>query len=274
MISAKALLGGLLLLFSAVTNASTFLCPVPGNFQSLSCDGSVEVKNLTDLISYKVSLSQKKGKAKNLIINFDANTNDLTISTPCKITLAERRSLTVNGDLCLHANQGIEFNESTHLHANNAHLESNKAVIFENHADVKADNVSLLSLGNTEDSRALIKEGAKVDAKNLSLEAFDRASLGVNSTYTILEDLKIYSRGDDDASVGVGSKITVGTFELQAYEKARLASNVNIKADTVIINGKSCAITNKTTVITATNKIGSCFLQSTLYSSSSLFAYL
>ncbi|MDD4976118.1 MAG: hypothetical protein PHY93_17310, partial [Bacteriovorax sp.] len=95
MISLKALIAGVLVLISANANAADFLCPIPSNFQNLSCEGSVTVTNLTNLIAYKTTLNQKKGKAKNLIINFDVNTNALTVSTPCKITIAEHRSLSV-----------------------------------------------------------------------------------------------------------------------------------------------------------------------------------
>ncbi|MGZ3789439.1 MAG: PKD domain-containing protein [Bacteriovorax sp.] len=262
MISVKAFLGGLLLLTSAYANASEFLCPVPANLQKLSCEGAVKVKNLTELIGYKENLAQKKGKAKDIIIDFDVHSTSLTISTPCKITLAERRSISINGDLCLHADNGTNFEEETNLRAHNVRLESNKKVVIENHADIKADNLELLSLGKTDDSRAHIREGAKVDVNNLSLEAYERVSLGANSTYNVLEDLKLYSRGDDDASINTNTKIIASTFELQAYEKARIANNVSIKADIAIINGKSCSISNKTTAITASEKMGSCFTQS------------
>jgi PKD repeat protein len=262
LINLKALIAGALLFVSASTNASTFTCPVPTNFQNLSCEGSIEVKSLSDLIAYKNNLAQHKGRAKNLIIDFDLSTNALTISTPCNIRIAERRGITSSADICLHASQGIIFSESSSLRANNVRLESNKNVIFENHADIKVDNLEMVSLGNTEDSRAHIRESAKVDAKNLLLEAFDRVSLGANSTYKVTESIKLYSRGDDDASINSNTQITTSTFELMAYDKARLANNVSIKADTAIINGKTCSIINKNTVITAANKLGNCLLQS------------
>jgi hypothetical protein len=146
MISFKVLLAGLLVLISIETNAADFFCSVPLNFQNLSCEGSVTVTNLTDLIAYKTTLNQKKGKAKNLIINFDVNTNALTISTPCKITFAERRSFAVGGDLCLHGGSGVEFSESTNLRANYVRLESNKLVVIENHVDIKTDNLEFMRL--------------------------------------------------------------------------------------------------------------------------------
>jgi hypothetical protein len=147
--SLKTCLATLLLIFSLKIHATTFNCPVPTQFQNFSCDGSIEAKNLTDLIVYKNTLAQKKGKAKNLIIGFDLGTNALTISTPCKITVSENRNVTISGDLCLHANQGIVFEESSSLRANNIRLESNKNVIFENHADIKVENLEMVSLGNT-----------------------------------------------------------------------------------------------------------------------------
>lgn len=79
MMSIKALLGVLLVITAASASSSEFLCPVPSNLQNLSCDGSIEIKNLPDLISYKANLAQKKGKARNLIIDFDVNTSALTI---------------------------------------------------------------------------------------------------------------------------------------------------------------------------------------------------
>ncbi|MDD4976385.1 MAG: hypothetical protein PHY93_18650 [Bacteriovorax sp.] len=52
MISFKASLVGLLVLLSTQSNAADFLCPIPSNFQNLSCEGSVTVTNLTNLIAY------------------------------------------------------------------------------------------------------------------------------------------------------------------------------------------------------------------------------
>lgn len=220
--SLKALLAGLLVFISANINAGVFLCPVASNFQNLTCSGSVTAKSLSDVILYKNSLGIKNGRPKNLIVDFDLSTNALTISTPCKITVAERRSIIINGALCLHAEQGIDFDSSSHLEANNVRLESSKNVLIEGQAVIKADNLELLSLGNTEDSRAHIRASANVDATNLSLEAFNRVSLGANSTYKIAGDLRLYSRGDDDASVGVGTRVTATSFELQAYDQAKI----------------------------------------------------
>lgn len=263
MMSIKALLGGVIFIITANSFSSEFTCPIPVNFQNISCDGSIEVKNLPDLISYKTNLAQKKGKAQNLIIDFDIKTSDLTISSPCKIKIDPKRSIIINGNLCLHGGQGIEIEEYINLRANNVRLESNKNIVIEHHSDIKVDDFQLVSLGNTDDSKVHIRENANFDAQNLFLEAFDRVSLGRDSFYKVAEDLKLYSRGDDDTSVGEDTKITSSLFELQAYDKARISKNVDIKAETVIINGKNCSISDKGTVITATEKNGSCFLKST-----------
>jgi hypothetical protein len=80
--SLKAVFGFTMLLVASLVSASEFQCPVPSHFQNVECAGSIEVKNLADLISYKSNLAAKKGKAKNLIIDFDINSNGLSISTP------------------------------------------------------------------------------------------------------------------------------------------------------------------------------------------------
>ena len=92
----KALLVGVLLFFSLKTEATEFLCPIPTNFQNLACSGTEKVHTLVQLQNYISTLAIKNNKAKNLEIDFDITGANISIVTPCKVTIKDGRKVTLS----------------------------------------------------------------------------------------------------------------------------------------------------------------------------------
>jgi PKD repeat protein len=252
--------------FISLANASDFSCPVTGNIAAFTCSGTVKVETLDQLNVYKNSLgvvAKKPTVAKNLLINFNpALTADLAISTPCSIKIAKDVVMTSTANICLHGAKGITIDENFNFNGKNLLLESKEEVVIKNFSTIKALDIKLLSIGSGDTSKAAIREGANIEAANLSIESFDKGFVGKNSVVKLTGALGIYTLGDDEASVREGARVEAAKIEISSTEETRIAKSTHLVANEIILNGVKCTI-NKTAVITAVDRIGNCFLAST-----------
>ncbi|WP_185903055.1 PKD domain-containing protein [Bacteriovorax stolpii] len=229
---------------------------------ALECSGSVTVTNQTELNSYANDLGLKKGKIKNLNIAFSPNLNsELVIATPCSIKISDNIYLSSSANICLHGETGVTVGENFKFNGKNLTLESRDEVIVKINSEITGQDISLFSNGSGDSSKAHLRDGAVVNAANLMIESHDKGSIGQNSNITLSDTLGIYTLGDDEASIRVGSTISAKKVEVSSTEETRVAKNTTINAEEVILNGAICTV-DKTALINSTNRIGNCFLGS------------
>lgn len=249
-----------------ITVASDFSCPVTSNVSNFTCSGTVKVKTLAELNAYANNLgvvAKKPTIAKNLQIDFNpALTSDLVISTPCSIKVLTNIVMTSTANICLHGAKGISIDEDFKFTGKNLKLESKEEVIINKNAVIKAQDIKLLSIGSGDSSKTYIREAANIEAANLSIESFDKGFIGKKSIVKLTGALGIYSLGDDEASVREGARVEAAKIEISSTEETRIAKSTTLVATEIILNGVKCTI-NKTAVITATDRLGNCFLTST-----------
>ena len=256
----------LLLGFSSAHGAS-FECPYINSNPSLVCKGSIKFKSQAELDAYKSNLGVKPKKlneAKNLVIDFDMNlTSDFTLSTPCEIRVEKNRKMNSSAKVCLHGLTGVNVGEYFSYTGGDLTLESSGSVGIQNNAKITAPlkNIRLQSLGTNEKSQAFIRHDLELNAKNLILESKNKGFIGRNSLVTLEETLGIYTAGDDEASIRLGSRVTARKIEVASLEETRIADQTILTSNEIILNGAKCLI-NKNAVITASERFGNCFLQS------------
>jgi PKD repeat protein len=228
------------IIFSGTISAATE-CPVESLYKDKTCDGAFVAHSMTDLLNYKQTLGFKNKKIKSLVIDFNLNaSNNLSISTNCKILISENRQVNVQGKLCLHGEMGVRVESSSKLSAENIRIESNNRVFLSERVEVTADNFTIEST-----ERAVIGSDNIIDVDNL----FGMYTVGSHGKET-------------DSIIRENSKIKADKIEIVTNEELRLGKNVRLDSVDLTLNASVCKISEEKIAITATNRFGNCFLQS------------
>jgi PKD repeat protein len=264
MLNLKVVVGICSMLFLSVSihAANTSECEVDAKFKNYACNGTLRVSNLNELLTYKSTLGLKKNQIKNLIIDFDVDTNSLSIATPCSIKVEDRRKMTTTGNLCLHGDRGVDFDRDVKVTANNIRLESVDKVSVQENNNWTANDVSLVNLGNTYLSYIRLGQNFETTANSFLIDSYGRSSIGRLSNFNIKESFGLFVRSGEDTVIGSDTKISASKIEIQTTDDLKLGNNVYLTSTgEVILNGSKCQISNKTT-IKGSDYLGSCFLQS------------
>lgn len=256
---------GVLLLLLVSTNlfSKTPICEVPSDFKELECAGTFVARDNQSLNNFKETLGKKNNKVKNLVIDFDVTESNLTISTPCNISLKENRELNINGNICLHGDKGVFLRPFTKTRAKNIRLESNEEAVIMHDTEVSADHIEIVSLKNSPLSKSRIGYLAKINAKSIFMESFSRSSVGYSSNIILSEQFSLFSYGEDDAIIGHDTKISAGRIEIALKDALALGKNVSLASGTdLILNASKCNLNARDLILESPNKLGNCFLSS------------
>ena len=98
-----------LLLVFILSNSLWASCPLSESALDLECKGTFRAQSIADIEAYKLDYKIKKGKAKSLKIDFNVDTSELNIASPCNIIVAKERNVTTSGNICLTAKKKIIF---------------------------------------------------------------------------------------------------------------------------------------------------------------------
>jgi len=260
----------LLLSFSSLSAKAT--CELPET-PAYECQGRTLVTNDTELASYLESY--KFNANKNIIRGIKLSGNfsgeSLNVATPCSIVVLANTTFDYTGDICLAGRELVTVQSNVAItNATDASLVSNERVIIRDSfsANLSGD-LSLLSLGNSLDSRSHIRNNANISANNLTLKSLRRSTIGHTSVFNLTGKLSIQSNGEDlpgDEEEGLtewssiwrDTTVSASEVEVLSEDQARVASGVQITASKVTLDGLTCKM-NKNAAITASQKLGVCF---------------
>ena len=234
-----------------------------------SCKGTIKVTSHEELQDYlsDFGLNKKKTFIRNLKLegNF-SGVLDLNISTPCRVNVAEASRIEITGSLCINSGDNIHFAKNHFLRASEVNLSGPKKVVIRDHLNaVVSGDFNLISTGDSEYARAHIRHSSNVQAKNLSLIALRRATLGHSSSFVVEEKITVNSNGEDLgeetsewSSFWHDSIIQAREIEASALKRVRVGNRVTINADKLILNARECSISKRAVLNTGTNE-GNCF---------------
>ncbi|MFG1486449.1 PKD domain-containing protein [Halobacteriovorax sp. RZ-1] len=218
---------------------------------AIVCEKNFRANSLADLERYK---TESHLKSRNLTIAFDLlGDENIELHTPCLVRYHKDFKINTTGDICLDARDGIRLHAGKNISANNIHLYSKKIIAIQKEATINVNSISLVSNGESADSRVHIRNTSSVNAVNLNLYGTKRATLGYSSFYNITGAINIESR-DEFSSIWRDTQIITPQMSIISDTEVRLANNVVIESTGLSAQAPECKLRNMITLGT-----GSCF---------------
>ncbi len=242
-----------LLSFSVMANT----CEIPAQLQNLSCVGRFKADSMSDIETYKNTYLQEGVVAKDLVIRFDLDVEDLSISSPCKIIFNANRSIKSTGNICLNAKNGLHINKYANIEVKNLALYSENKIAIRPNATILGDNLTMISTGDSPESRVHIRHSSTVDLKTLNMEASRRATLGHSSQYTVSDSINLKTTGASNVQnqefVAIWKNTSISTNELNfnSHRQIKLSTGLAITSDTLSLIAPQCKMAKTVTGVAA-----------------------
>jgi carbonic anhydrase/acetyltransferase-like protein (isoleucine patch superfamily) len=241
-----------------ISSANALECGLKEESINLECNKTKVVKSMEELNTYLEDYALENNQAKNLLINFDINTTDsVFIHSPCMVKFKRDRSFESTGNLCVNAKEGVRFQRRFNLKANDVELYSKKRIVIRDHATIEVNDLSLLSNGDTLESRSHIRHTSNIKANNLTVFGVARATLGHTSIYNVANSITVDSE-DIFSSIWKNTTITTKTLTMKSDSTNRISKGVVVNAETIDMTAPECKISN---LETSALKIGNCFAE-------------
>jgi len=260
----------LLLSFSSLSAKAT--CELSQE-SAYECQGKTLVTNDAELASYLESykFNANKNTIRGIKLSGNFSGESLNVSTPCDIVVLSNTTFDYTGDICLAGRELVTVQSGvTITNAADVSLVSDERIIvLDSFSANLSGDLSLLSLGNSMDSRSHIRYNANVSAHNLTLKSLRRSTIGHTSVFNLSGKLSIQSNGEDlpgDEEEGLtewssiwrDTTVSASEVEVLSEDQVRVASGVDITASKVTLDGLTCKMNNNA-AITAAEKLGVCF---------------
>ncbi len=200
-----------------VTSVAGAVCEMKTDYTpGVACASStVVVNNDAELDAYLADFGFNGNKYQNLKLNYDVTRANIDIHSPCKITLKD--NVILSGDsICLDGRNGV---------------------VDDNGYTANAAQLSVLSeLGDAHFGR-----GSVINANELTLSAWKKAKIGINSQVNVTGAVKLVSSGDlasSDAIIRQGSTVNADSLLVQAPRGATLglSTDINVSGKVSVIS--------------------------------------
>ncbi len=246
--------------------SAEFSCPISQAVSQYTCSGTLRVQSMVQLMAYKSNLGTTTTNptvAKDLLIDFNMDLNeDLNISSPCAIKTTTNITINSTANICLNGKNAVVLEEGLTFTGKNLKLEGNEQVFIGKNSNIIAQNISLLSKGNGDLNQAYIRDNATINAANITIESLNKGFIGANSNLHLTGTFAVYSKGDADATVRGSARIEAAKIDIQSSNITTIANLATMIAPEIKLIGTNGCNVSKGASITATDRIGNCFLTS------------
>ena len=215
-------------------------CPVPESLQHTQCVGSFSARNRQELEEYQQTRGLENGKLKGLFINFDINTESLSIATPCRIVINTVTLSTTDGDICLTGLEGILVGQRSILDVPNEYdikMNSDQHIAFHEKTVIKGGGVHIVSSADGgPESKITLGRETTVDAGALTIHSHYQVIIDADSKITVDDNINLLVGRLIHENTPSVSKQRSPTFHPVSF--LRIAPRVHINAETATFSSQ------------------------------------
>lgn len=261
-------------------------CDPPPEWQGLECQGGFNATNIDQLNSYITSpgIRTVSGvqKAKNLIIDFDVEASNLSISTPCSITVKDGKNLNISGNFCVNSKDFktkvsahefgnlevttkdvIRLNNSTSITATGSInlLSKEGTVVVHPGSNISAvTQIKMESQSGEVNPYVTIRENVTLTAPNIHLIAPLRTPIGSGTVVNASDTLRLTTTEEFHTSAWKSAIFNVGRLRAESADKLTLIHRPAGTVGILRLDAPSCYLGSGVDLTGMTHQ-GSCFLE-------------
>lgn len=181
-------------------------CSKKTDYEERNCNGKLTVKNDAELDAYLLDFGLKNGKYRDLEIKYNVNRSFVDIHSPCKISIAPKKTVTGNL-ICIDGRAGVRAKSQT---------------------TITGQKIALLS----EKGNVWLKAKGKIFASSqLLLSAFKKAILGSHTSVTGGGSVRLLGIGSRSVvALDSHAVIDASSVFMAAVERARLGNKTVVES--------------------------------------------